>query len=275
MEMLQGLPQIAWEAIVLVWGLLLGSFGAACVYRIPREIPLFAKGHHRSRCPECGKNLLWYDNIPLLSFIFLKGRCRFCQKKISKVYPIIEFSMALGFWLTFKVYTQTSVLEGWVWWAELVKVLYFTFSFVVVIFIDIEFRIIPDRFNFGGFFIALGAAIAWGEPSWGQSLAGAALGFGMFFSLAWFYEKYKGIEGLGFGDVKMMAWLGAWLGAVRVPEVILFASLAGVFAGLFMMFKSKQGFQTALPFGPFLAVAAYAVWILTRLVPDFSLFSIV
>lgn len=265
----------AQELIVLMTGLLLGSFGAACAYRIPREIPLLGKGFNRSFCPHCEKQLGWKDNIPLFSFIFLKGRCRHCQKLISKQYPLIEFFMALGFWLSFKVFASTSALEGWIWWAELLKVLYFTFSFVVVVFIDIEFRIIPDRFNFGGFILALAAAFLWGEPSWLQSVIGAGVGFGSFYLLAWGYEKFKGIEGLGFGDVKMMAWLGAWLGIMRVPEMILYASVSGVLVGVILMLKSRQGFQTALPFGPFLALSAYVVWILAQIMPEFSLFSLI
>jgi leader peptidase (prepilin peptidase)/N-methyltransferase len=263
------------ELLVLLIGLLLGSFGAACAYRIPREIPLLGEGYNRSRCPQCEKQLGWKENIPLLSFIFLKGRCGHCQKPISKQYPLIEFFMALSFWLSFKVFSGTSTLEGWIWWAELFKILYFTFSFVVVIFIDIEFRIIPDRFNLGGFILAFGAAVLWGEPNWIQSLLGAVVGFGSFYALAWGYEKFKGIEGLGFGDVKMMAWLGAWLGVLRVPEMILYASVSGVLVGVILMLKSRQGFQTALPFGPFLAISAYIVWILAQLMPEFSLFSLI
>ena len=275
MEDILGLPQVIVEAFVLILGLFMGSFGAACAYRIPREIPLMGKKNNRSRCPLCEKQIAWYDNIPLLSFIFLKGKCRQCQKSISRVYPLIEFFMAIFFWLSFKVHHANSPLESWMWWAELLKLWSFTFAFIVLIFIDIEFRIIPDRFNFGGLILALVAAFLWRHPSPLSSVIGAIVGFGSFFLLAWGYEKYKGIEGLGFGDVKMMAWLGAWLGALRVPEMILYASVSGVLVGIFLMIRTKNGFQTALPFGPFLAISAYVVWILSQVAPDFSLFSMI
>ena len=128
-------------------------------------------------------------------------------------------------------------------------------------FIDLEHRIIPDRFSFGGWILALGAAALWGVPDIYSSLAGGIFGAGSFWFMAWAYEKWKGVEGLGFGDVKMMGWLGSWIGFFGVPWIILVGSLSGLVVGLIAMRKSKDGMQTAIPFGPFLALGAYSAWI--------------
>lgn len=247
-------------------GLVMGSFCTVLVYRIPREIPLGLFKNQRSQCPHCNALIPWYWNLPLLAYVFNRGQARCCKAKISWMYPVVEILTALGFATTYAVYQSHSTLEDpLVYYMEMFKLLYFTLVLVAVIFIDLEFRIIPDRFSLGSWAIALFAAVFWGQPDWMSSMIGSALGFGLFFLLAWAYEKIKGIEGLGFGDVKMMGWLGAWLGFQSVPFIILSASMTGIFAGLIMMRKSKEGLKTALPFGPFLAISAYVAWIVQSL----------
>jgi leader peptidase (prepilin peptidase)/N-methyltransferase len=137
---------------------------------------------------------------------------------------------------------------------------------VVLTAIDLEFRIIPDRFSLGNWGVAIAASLVWGIPGWSDALIGGAVGFGLFFSLSLFYEKVRKIEGLGMGDVKMMGWVGAWLGFLSVPLVILVASLTGLFAGVFVILSKKgDGMKTALPFGPFIALGAYVAWVLQSL----------
>lgn len=253
-------------------GLIFGSFATVLCYRIPRDIHLGLFSHVRSCCAECQKVIPWYRNVPLVSYLLQRGRCAQCQAPISVRYPLIEFSTALFFLLTYAIHSHSvgaqaelRDMQDPLYYAELVKVLYFTLSLVVVVFIDIEFRIIPDRFSIGNWVVATLAALLWHSPSLVESLAGGALGFGIFFLLAWGYEKLKGIEGLGFGDVKMMGWLGAWIGVFGVPFVILIASLSGLIVGLLTMRSSKDGLQTAIPFGPFLAMGAYIAWALQSL----------
>ncbi|MBS1982781.1 MAG: prepilin peptidase [Bdellovibrionales bacterium] len=249
---------------VFILGLCFGSFATVLCYRIPRDIPLGLFSHRRSACPGCGKIITPRHNIPLLSYILQRGRCAECGMNISGRYPLIEVTTAICFVATYLAFLQSNTLpvEGWAWWAELVKVLYFTLSLVAIVFIDIEFRIIPDRFSLGNWGVALAAAVLWGSPSWELAVLGSLFGFGSFYLLAWVYERFKGIEGLGFGDVKMMGWLGAWLGILATPYVILLASFTGLAVGIIAMRTSKDGLQTAIPFGPFLAAGAYAVWIL-------------
>lgn len=252
---------------VLILGWLLGSFATVLCYRIPREIPLGLFSHQRSKCPSCEKIIPWYRNIPLLAYLVLRGRCKDCNTRIPLAYFLIELSTLFFFVVTYLVFenSPTKPLENLAYWGELSKVLFFTLALVATVFIDLEFRIIPDRFSLGCWLIAAIASFLWGIPPLAESMAGGAMGFGLFFLMSWGYEKYKGIEGLGFGDVKMMGWLGTWVGVQKVPFVILSASLTGLIAGLIAMRTSKEGFKTAIPFGPFLALGGYAVWIISAL----------
>jgi leader peptidase (prepilin peptidase) / N-methyltransferase len=253
-----------------LFGLLFGSFGNVAIYRIPREIPLGFTTHQRSKCPHCETLIPAKYNIPILSYLWLRGKCAVCKTKISTRYPWVEFLTALVFVLA--AVTQLRY-KGFSWgydvfWWELLQFtvqLYFLWSLIVVTFIDIDFRIIPDRFSLGNWALAVVACLLFADPSYVEGLAGGLLGFGMFFLLAWGYERLKGIEGLGFGDVKMMGWLGTWLGLQYVPAMILFASLSGLAIGLWQMRKSDEGMQAAIPFGPFLALAALLAWFLKNM----------
>jgi leader peptidase (prepilin peptidase)/N-methyltransferase len=251
-------------ALVFILGLVMGSFATVLCHRIPREIPLGLFSHQRSRCPACEKIIPWYRNVPVFAWLWLRGKCGDCGAPIPARYPLIELATGVLFLTTYLVHAHAPapIVDEFAYWAELVKLLYFTLSLIVIVVIDLEFRIIPDRFSLGNWVIAIVAAVAWGQPSWQDSLMGGAFGFGSFWLMATVYEKMKGIEGLGFGDVKMMGWLGSWLGLLGVPFVILSASVTGLGVGILAMRRSGDGFQTAIPFGPFLAAGAYAAWIL-------------
>lgn len=252
--------------VVFVFGLLFGSFGGMSVYRIPRELPLGMFKKTRSFCPSCKKKISFYDNIPVLSYFFLLGKCRHCKKPISIKYPLVELCVAASFAFVCWAYHWTPQLE----WPEQLMFftdVYFFWSLVVLTFIDLEFRIIPDRFSIGNWVLALVVAVilhfAREYPLMDAVLGGAA-GFGVFFLIGFFYEKVKGIEGLGFGDVKMMGWLGTWLGLAGVPILVLVGSITGLFVGVIVMIKEKGNLKTAIPFGPFLALGAITVWVLQR-----------
>jgi leader peptidase (prepilin peptidase) / N-methyltransferase len=255
--------------LVALFGLAWGSFANVMIHRIPREIPLGLFQNQRSQCPNCNAKICWYHNIPVLSFVWIKGKCTSCLKPISWRYPVVEGLCALVFLAVYFVHRNYGVglsgPESWMYWAELVKNLYFFLSLIVIIYIDIDFRIIPDRFSLGNWALALAAAFILGNPHWLDALVGGLFGFGMFFLLAWGYERIRKIEGLGMGDVKMMGWLGAWLGFESVPLVVLIASISGIAAGIVMMRNSKDGWQTALPFGPFLALSAGVAWFLAQM----------
>jgi leader peptidase (prepilin peptidase) / N-methyltransferase len=259
--------EIALLVVVSGLGLLLGSFGNAAIHRIPREIPLGLFSHTRSKCPKCANLIRAKHNIPLLSYFLLQGRCADCREDISVRYPVVEFLSTLLFFGATFIFIR---FRGFSWGYDalgpellfLGLQIYFLWSLLVVTYIDIDFRIIPDRFSLGNWGLAAAAALYFDDPGLWPALFGGLLGFGMFFLLAWGYEKLKGVEGLGFGDVKMIGWLGTWLGLEWVPFIIFVGSVSGLVVGLIQMRKSQEGLQSALPFGPFLAFAALVAWCL-------------
>jgi leader peptidase (prepilin peptidase)/N-methyltransferase len=248
-------------------GILFGSFGGMCVYRIPRELPLGATKKRRSFCVRCKKKVAWYDNIPLLSYLILQGKCRHCKKKISLQYPLVELLVGAAFVFVAKIYNWSPELnlENQI---RFIFDLYFFWSLIVLTFIDIEFRIIPDRFSLGNWALALFLVFFMFfkfDSALGTYLWGGAFGFGSFFLIGYGYEKIKKVEGLGFGDVKMMGWLGTWLGFTGMPLLILTASILGLSVGLIVILKEKGDLKTAIPFGPFLALGAVIVWTIQKL----------
>jgi leader peptidase (prepilin peptidase)/N-methyltransferase len=253
--------------LVTLLGLVFGSFTTMMIHRIPREIPLGLFSHHWSQCPNCGKRIPFSLNLPVLGYFLAKGRCAACRKKISVRYPIVEFITGALFLLTYEISLRSVMRppEELAFYLELTKNLGFVVALVATVFIDFDFRIIPDRFSIGCWVVAVLGSLFWGTPPIVHSVMGGLMGFGIFFLMSWGYEKLKGIEGLGFGDVKMMGWLGSWLGIFAVPLVILIASLTGLLAGILAMRKGKEGLKTAIPFGPFLALGAYFVWIMMNL----------
>ena len=253
--------------IIFLFGLIFGSFGGMAAYRIPRDLPLGLFKKSRSFCTKCKKKVAWYDNIPVFSYLFLGGKCRHCKKVISIRYPLIELLTGCAFVFVAIIYkwTPLSDLQTQV---NFFFDIYFFWTLVVLTFVDLEFRIIPDRFSLGNWGIALFLAVFnWlkFDVPLTEALIGGAVGFGVFFSIGFAYEKLKGIEGLGFGDVKMMGWLGCWLGLTGLPVLVLVASITGLFVGIVVMIKERGNLKTAIPFGPFLAMGAVVVWTLKKL----------
>ncbi|NCN27897.1 prepilin peptidase [bacterium] len=249
-------------------GLLFGSLANVLIYRIPRDLPLGMLAGYRSRCPECSNQIKIFDNIPLLSYVFLLGKCRACNARIPFRYFFIELLVPVLLWFSSAVLLQANgpEFQGELsYWAWFLLELYFVYTLLVIVVIDVDFRIIPDRFSIGNWVIALVMISYFENFSFPESFFGGLFGFGIFWLLAWGYEKYKGIEGLGFGDVKMMGWLGTWLGFAEVPPLILIASTSGLLAGLWAMRKGGDGMKTAIPFGPFLALGAFLMWIKIKL----------
>lgn len=234
----------------IVLGLIWGSFFNVCILRLPEEKSVVWE---RSHCRKCNKPLLWYHNIPVFSFLLLRGKCGFCKNSISIQYPLIELISGFLFYFLWTQY-------GWSWhWLFYTL---FVSSLLVVTVIDLHHMIIPDEISLPGILIGLIACFFTGDISWWESLLGAALGGGIFLGIAFLYERFAKQEGLGGGDIKLLAMIGAWLGYRSILAVVVISSAAGSVIGLLVMAAKKKNAKTAIPFGPFLALGAliYLFW---------------
>jgi leader peptidase (prepilin peptidase)/N-methyltransferase len=227
-----------------VLGLLLGSFANVLIWRIPQKMPW---GMVRSQCPKCQSQIAWYDNLPVLSYLILRTKCRKCGVKISIRYPLVELIMCLLFVGAFLKF-------GWTW--TLLEILIFLFGLVVVSFIDLDHMILPDVFTLSGIVIGLVGSVLNPEREFLPSLTGVLLGGGFLWCIAYLYFLLRKEEGMGGGDIKLLAWIGAVLGWTSVPFVILCSSLVGSLIGILLVIKTKGGLKAAIPFGPYLALGA-------------------
>lgn len=239
---IEQLQQI-FPALALILGLCLGSFYNVCVHRYLTGQSIIRPGSH---CPDCGHNLSWWENLPLLSFILLWGRCRQCRQSISLRYPALE--AASGLWA---LALALKFGPGWPW------LIYLIFGGILLLlsFIDLKSYILPDFLTLPGAVLAF--ACSWLLPhiSWQSSLIGAISGAALFWLLQLAYKALKGVQGLGSGDIKLMLLLGALLGWQALPLSIFLAALSGLVVSLIYLRRSPgQGLQTAIPFGPFLSL---------------------
>lgn len=238
------LLELYWPFVFFLFGSLLGSFGNVVIARWPKGESLVRP---RSHCPQCKKTLTWYELVPILSWIFLRGRCLGCRAKISARYPLVE---ALTGALFVSVYLQ----YGLTWTA--LELCLLSFGLVTVSFIDHDHYLLPDLFTLSGIVIGLVGAVFNPERDFLSAMGGVLLGGGFLWSIAYLYFVFRKQEGMGGGDIKLLAWIGAVLGWKAIPFVILVSSLVGSVAGLLSGFKSSEGMKKVIPFGPFLAIAA-------------------
>jgi leader peptidase (prepilin peptidase)/N-methyltransferase len=229
---------------VLLVGLCFGSFLNVCIYRLPAGRSIIRPA---SSCTGCNTPIRWYDNIPVISYLILGGRCRTCNTIISLRYPIVELLtglFALGAWLRFGPHPQT--------------VVYFVFiaALLVITFIDIDHRIIPDAISLPGIPIGFILSFLLPQIGWRDSLLGIVIGGGSLFAVAWGYHRLTGKEGMGGGDIKLLGMIGAFIGWQGVLFTIMASSFTGTVVGLVLMLQSRKGMKTAVPFGPFLAIGA-------------------
>lgn len=227
-----------------IMGACFGSFANVVIYRYPKDESVVTP---RSRCGSCKKNISWYDNIPIFSWLLLCGKCRHCKSHFSIRYPLVELITAvlfLGIFLKF----------GWSW--LLLEYLLFCFALVIASFIDFDHMILPDIFTLSGIAIGLVGAIFNPEREFLSALYGVLLGGGFLYAVAIIYSALRKQEGMGGGDIKLLAWIGAVLGWTSVPFVIISSSLIGSAVGLVIMIRSKGGMSLAIPFGPYLALGA-------------------
>lgn len=226
-----------------ILGLILGSFYNVCIYRHLGQISIIRPGSH---CPACGHVLSWWENIPLFSYLLLKGACRKCRKPISPRYPVVE--SISGLWA---LLLALKFGPGWEWLVYLV----FGGILIIISFIDLDSFILPDRYTIPGTLLAFCCAGLFLPPGWGGSLIGSLAGGGTFWLIQKSYKAIKGFEGLGSGDIKLMFLLGALLGWQGLPIMIFIAAISGLAVSVFYLLKKEaQGLQTAIPFGPFLSL---------------------
>ncbi len=231
--------------LAAVLGLVVGSFLNVCIYRLPRQASVAWPPSH---CAACDRTLAWFENVPVVSWLALGGRCRTCRAAISPMYPAVELATAAVFTGGLALYGLQPLLFVRVTFACLLIVLFV---------IDLRHRILPDRLTLPGIAYGLGASVVL-PPGPGSPLAGAAQGGGLRWAIAEGYFRLRGREGLGFGDVKMLAMVGAFLGWPLTILTLFLASLAGSAVGVWLIATRRGGSQSALPFGTFLAAGALA-----------------
>lgn len=245
--------------IVTVFGFMIGSFLNVVIVRWPEEKSIVLPP---SACPSCGYVIRWYDNIPILSYLFLMGKCRQCKKRISIRYPLIEFITGIFSLVTFLRFTGS--VNAIVWINIVEYLIYFSFvaGLIVITVIDFDHHLIPDSVSLpavpigiiGTFFLN---QYNTGFSLWKDCLLGAFLGAGSLWLVRHIYWLIRRQEGMGFGDVKMMAMIGAFLGYHPALLFVIFASsLIGSIVGISAAIFKKEGFQYEMPYGPFLAIAS-------------------
>jgi leader peptidase (prepilin peptidase)/N-methyltransferase len=230
-------------AIVALVGLAIGSFLNVVIHRLPRRESLVSPG---SRCPSCGYALGAVDNVPVLSWVLLGGRCRKCRTRISVRYPVVELVTAAVFIAHYYVFGWTPLLA-----VRLV----FASSLVALFAIDLEHHLLPDAITLPGIVVGLLASLFL-PPGIRDALIGILAGGGVLWLIGEAYYRYAGEEGMGGGDVKMLAMIGAFLGWKLVIVTLVFSSIAGAVIGLAVIAIRRGGMKYALPYGTFLSVAA-------------------
>lgn len=260
--------------IAALFGLLIGSFLNVVVYRFPRmlerqwaaecadltgqpapEQEPFNLVTPRSRCPHCGHQIRWYENIPVVSWLALRGRCSSCKAPISPRYPIVELVTGAFF-----------ALCGWRWGLGFQAAAWAAFAALLIclFLIDMDTQILPDDLNYTLLWLGLlAAALGWTVPL-ASAVWGAALGYGVFWLIFQLFKLATGKEGMGYGDFKLLAALGAWLGAPYLLAIILMSSVVGAVIGILLLVVGKLANKDIpMPFGPYLAGAGLLALVLS------------
>ncbi len=262
-ELFQSTPA-AFVAVATVVGLMVGSFLNVVVHRLPKmmerewqaqcaelrgEAPAAETAPYnlvvpRSACPACGHPIAAWENIPILSYVWLKGRCRHCSHSISPRYPVVE--------------SFTGLVSGYAAWhfgfgPQALAALAFCWTLIALTFIDLDTQLLPDSLTqpliWGGLLVNLGGTFA-PLPA---ALMGAVVGYLALWSVYWLFKLATGKEGMGYGDFKLLAAIGAWLGWQMLPLAILLSSLVGAAVGIALMVFARRGRDVPIPFGPYLA----------------------
>lgn len=232
-----------------IFGLLFGSFLNVLIYRLPREKSVV---FGRSACPNCNAQVRWFDNIPVVSYVVLAGRCRGCKHPIAKTYPIVELLTGVAAAAIFGYYGLT-LKAAWV--------TVFVAMLLVITIIDWYHQIIPDELSIGGIVLGWIGALVCLDITFVDSLLGSLVGGGIILVIAMAYKAIRKVDGMGGGDVKLMAMIGAFLGWKLVFPVLFIASLFGSIWGVYLMIRGGTG-KSAVAFGSFLAPSATLVFVI-------------
>ena len=232
------------EIVSIVFGAIIGSFLNVCICRLPNDESIVSPGSH---CPQCKNPIRGYDNIPLVSYIFLGGKCRYCRRPISMQYPLVEGVTALA---SFSLFMKFGPSVQYLFFFA------FLCSLIVITVIDLYHQIIPDVISLPGIAVGLLGALVLPQRSFLQAFLGMLLGGGSLFVVATVYQWVLKREGMGGGDVKLLAMIGAFLGWKAVILTIVLSSFIGSVAGILLMVAKGKDFKYAIPFGPFLSLAA-------------------
>jgi leader peptidase (prepilin peptidase)/N-methyltransferase len=226
-----------------VLGLSVGSFLNVCIHRLPKKGSVIQPP---SSCPDCGYLLRWIDNIPVVSYLVLAGRCRKCRKRISVRYPIVELVTMLVFIVHYLTFGLDIIL---------VPRLLFACILIVLFAIDLEHHLLPNVITLPGIVIGLAFSTLL-PPGFTEALIGAIAGGGILWLIGEAYYRYAGEEGMGGGDVKMLAMIGAFLGWKLAILTLVLSSFVGALVGLLVIASRRHGLKYALPYGTFLSLAA-------------------
>jgi leader peptidase (prepilin peptidase)/N-methyltransferase len=229
-----------------VFGLLFGSFLNAVIYRLPLGESVLRP----SQCPACDHAIRWYHNLPLVGWLWLRGRCPDCGARISVRYPLVELAGGL---------LLAAAIARWGITVSAASATVFGYTMIVLALIDVDHRILPNVITIPGAFVGLAFSFFDPRIHWIDSVIGGFLGGGLLYFVAWAYLKARGREGMGMGDVKMMLLVGAFLGWRGALETIFIGSLIGSVVGIVLIRLTRKDWEYALPFGTFLAGAAVIV----------------
>lgn len=254
--------------ISVILGLLVGSFLNVVIYRMPKimerewhnnclelqgleipEQPKFSISKPRSACPHCGHKITALENIPVISYLFLQGKCSDCKANISLRYPLIEALTGLLIGLvSWKFGYSSLTFFAWI----------FTFALIALTFIDFDTQLLPDDITLPLLWLGLFVNLNTGFTTLKSAVIGAIAGYLILWSIYWIFKLVTGKEGMGYGDFKLLAAIGAWFGWQLLPAVILLSSIVGVIIGVGLIIYAKRGREVPMPFGPFLALGGIA-----------------
>ena len=231
---------------VIILGGLWGSFANVCIYRLPLDKGVVSG---RSYCPKCKKQITWKDNIPIISYFLLNGKCRKCKKPISSQYALVEFLSILFFTIIYFLYgiTLTTLL-----------LMILSLSFIIIFFIDLKHFIIPNEITFSmmalGFLKSFDPNLNSLFPNYINSLIGGLLGYGIIWSIIYFYKQVRKKEGMGLGDAKLFGVIGFWFGWLSIPFIIFLSSIIALLSVVPSLLKNSRTMSSQIPFGPYIII---------------------
>ena len=232
--------------LVIILGGLWGSFANVCIYRLPLEKGVVSG---RSYCPNCKNQIIWKDNIPILSYLLLSGKCRKCKKSISSQYILVEFISILFFTIIYYFYgiTLTTLL-----------LMVLSLSFIIIFFIDLKHFIIPNEISFSmmalGFIKSFDPNLHSLFPNYINSLIGGLFGYGIIWSIIFFYKQIRKKDGMGLGDAKLFAVIGFWFGWIAIPFVVFLSSIIALISVVPSLLKNSKNLSSQIPFGPYIII---------------------